>query len=141
MNSSTKPYLIRAIYEWCMDNDLTPHISVVVYPSLDMPAQYVNNDEIVFNIGLQAAHELMMNNHQISFMARFNGIPRKLEIPIYAIKGIFAREVNQGLTFPVEHQENDAHNTSLGDQQEAELIESMTSREKNLKKPTLRIIK
>ena len=140
MSRSTKPYLIRAIYEWCMDNDLTPHISVAVYSGLDIPSQYVNNDEIVFNIGLQAAHELVMNNRHISFMARFNGIPRKLEVPIYAIKGIFAKEVNQGLVFPVEDQEEDDQ-ALLSDQHAAKLIESITSQEKDLKKPNLRIIK
>lgn len=140
MSSSTKPYLIRAIYEWCLDNDLTPYITVAIYPGLDMPVQYVNNDEIVFNIGLQAAHELVMNNHHISFMARFNGVPRKLDIPIYAVKGIFAREVEQGLSFPIEKQEADA-SASLSEQQQAELIESMTYQEKDIKKPNLRIIK
>lgn len=140
MSSSTKLYLIRAIYEWCLDNDLTPCITVAVYPELDMPSQYVNSDEIVFNIGLQAAHKLVMNNHHISFMARFNGVPRKLDIPIYAVKGIFAREVEQGLSFPIEKQEADA-SASLSEQQQAELIESMTYQEKDIKKPNLRIIK
>ena len=140
MSRSTKPYLIRAIYEWCMDNDLTPHISVAVYSGLDIPSQYVNNGESVFNIGLQAAHELVMNNRHISFMARFNGIPRKLEVPIYVIKGIFAKEVNQGLVFPVEDQEEDDQ-ALLSDQHDAKLIESITSQEKDLKKPNLRIIK
>ncbi len=140
MSGSTKPYLIRAIYEWCIDNDLTPYISVVIYPDLDMPAHSVTNDEIIFNIGLQAAHELVISNHHISFMARFNGVPRKLDIPLHAVKGIFAKEVNQGLSFPVENREADDQ-TSVTESQETALVESMTYQEKDLKKPNLRIIK
>ncbi len=139
MSSSTKPYLIRSIYDWCIDNDFTPYISVKIYSGLDIPMQYVKNGEIVFNIGIRAAHDLIIDNHTIRFMARFNSIPRQLEIPIHAVKGIFAKEVNQGLTFPVDDKEDEDQNVS--DEDNSTLSKSLTHREKNLSKPNLRVIK
>ncbi|MEQ1815998.1 MAG: ClpXP protease specificity-enhancing factor [Nitrosomonas sp.] len=140
MSNSTKPYLIRSIYDWCIDNDFTPYISVKIYSGLDIPMQYVKNDEIVFNIGIKAAHDLIINNHNIRFMARFNSIPRQLEIPIHAVKGIFAKEVNQGLTFPVDDKE-DGDQSALSNEDGSILSKSLTCHEKNLSKPNLRVIK
>ena len=67
--NSTKPYLIRSIYDWCIDSSFTPYVSVKTYLDLDIPIEYVNNGEIVFNISAKAVHELIINNDSISFCA------------------------------------------------------------------------
>jgi stringent starvation protein B len=97
---STKPYLIRAIHEWCTDSSLTPCISVQVDANTRVPAEFVKNGEIVLNIGHDATHRLTIGNELIQFAARFNGVSRECSIPVEAVTGIFARENGQGLAFP-----------------------------------------
>lgn len=97
---STKPYLIRAIHEWCSDSNLTPYLSVRVDANTRVPAEYVKNGEIVLNVGYDATHKLTIGNDVIQFAARFNGVSRECSIPIEAVLGIFARENGQGLFFP-----------------------------------------
>ena len=99
---STKPYLIRAIHEWCSDSGLTPYISVKVDARTRVPAEHVKNGEIVLNIGADATHRLTIGNELIQFTARFNGVSRECSIPIEAVAGIFAKENGQGLIFPRE---------------------------------------
>ena len=99
---STKPYLIRAIYEWCSDSGLTPYITVKVDAATRVPQEYVKNGEIVLNIGQDATHRLTLGNDAIQFAARFNGNAREVSIPIAAVQSIFARENGQGLFFPPE---------------------------------------
>ena len=99
---STKPYLIRAIYEWCSDSGLTPYLSVKVDAQTRVPTEFVKNGEIVLNIGQDAAHRLTIGNDTIQFAARFNGVSRECSIPIAAVSGTFARENSQGLFFPPE---------------------------------------
>lgn len=101
-NSSNKPYLIRSIYEWCVDSNFTPYMSVIVFPELDMPEKYFKNDEIIFNISNKAVNDLIIDNEFIYFAARFNGVSKELEIPMVAIKGIFAKETNQGILFSLD---------------------------------------
>ncbi|HTP95406.1 MAG TPA: ClpXP protease specificity-enhancing factor [Burkholderiales bacterium] len=96
---STKPYLIRAIYEWCTDSGLTPYLSVQVDANTRVPAEYVKNGEIVLNVSADATHRLTLGNDLVQFAARFNGVSRELSIPVGAIKAIFARENGQGLFF------------------------------------------
>ena len=74
---STKPYLIRAVYEWCSDSGFTPFISVKVDAQTRVPAEHVKNGEIVLNIGADAAHRLTIGNERIQFAARFNGVSRE----------------------------------------------------------------
>jgi stringent starvation protein B len=97
---STKPYLIRAIHEWCADSSLTPYVSVQVDANTRVPAEHVKNGEIVLNIGNDATHRLTIGNELIQFSARFNGVSRECSIPIEAVTGIFAKENGQGLFFP-----------------------------------------
>lgn len=97
---STKPYLIRAIHEWCADSGLTPYISVKVDAHTRVPAEHVRNGEIVLNIGYDATHRLTIGDERIQFAARFNGVSRECSIPIEAVTGIFAKENGQGLMFP-----------------------------------------
>jgi stringent starvation protein B len=97
--TSTKPYMIRAIYEWCVDNGFTPHLMVLVDGGTRVPMGFVKDGEIVFNINYSAIKGLQMENEEITFSARFNGVPHNIYIPIRAVKGIFARENGQGLFF------------------------------------------
>jgi stringent starvation protein B len=99
---STKPYLIRAIHEWCSDSNLTPYISVRVDASTRVPMESVKNGEIVLNVGYDATHKLTIGNDFIQFSARFSGVSRECSIPMDAVLGIFARENGQGLFFAQE---------------------------------------
>jgi stringent starvation protein B len=99
---STKPYLIRAIHEWCSDSGLTPYITVRVNAATRVPREYVKNGEIVLNVSHDATHRLTIGNDLIQFAARFNGVSRECSIPIEAVTGIFAKETGQGLLFPAE---------------------------------------
>ncbi|HZZ94678.1 MAG TPA: ClpXP protease specificity-enhancing factor [Usitatibacter sp.] len=99
---STKPYLIRAIYEWCSDCGFTPYLSVRVDERTRIPVEYVKNGEIVLNVSLNATRNLTINNELIQFSARFNGVSREVSIPVDRVQGIFARENGQGAFFTVE---------------------------------------
>lgn len=99
---STKPYLIRAIHEWCSDSNYTPYLSVKVDANTRVPPEYVKNGEIVLNVGYDATHRLTIGNDVVQFSARFNGVSRECSIPVAAVLGIFARENGQGLFFPAE---------------------------------------
>ena len=99
---STKPYLVRAIHEWCSDSGLTPYLSVKVDQQTRVPMEHVKNGEIVLNISEDAAHRLTIGNELIQFAARFSGTSRECSIPIAAVTGIFARENGQGLFFAPE---------------------------------------
>lgn len=99
---STKPYLIRAIHEWCSDSNLTPYLSVKVDANTRVPMEYVKNGEIVLNMSYDATHRLTIGNDVIQFSARFNGVSRECSVPVEAVMGVFARENGQGLFFPVE---------------------------------------
>jgi stringent starvation protein B len=99
---SIRPYLIRAIHEWCSDSNLTPYLSVRVDANTRVPAEYVKNGEIVLNVSYDATHKLTIGNEVIQFSARFNGVSRECSVPISAVTGIFARENGQGMSFPRE---------------------------------------
>lgn len=99
---STKPYLIRAIHEWCSDSNLTPYITVKVDASTRVPAEHVKNGEIVLNVSYDATHKLKIGDETIQFAARFSGVSRECSVPIAAVTGIFARENGQGMFFPQE---------------------------------------
>jgi stringent starvation protein B len=100
-DASTKPYLIRAIYEWCVDQGYTPYLAVQVDARTRVPMEYVKNGQIVLNISYTATHKLKIDNDFIRFAARFNGVSRELEIPVEAVAGIFAKETGHGLFFEV----------------------------------------
>ena len=99
---STKPYLVRAIYEWCVDCGYTPYLSVVVTEACRVPMEYVKNNEIVLNVSPSATRNLKIDNDRVHFSARFNGTSREVSVPIIAVAGIFARENSEGLLFKVE---------------------------------------
>ena len=99
---STKPYLIRAIYEWCTDSGLTPHLVVAVGKHTRVPMEFVKDGQIVLNVSQGATRNLLIGNDLIRFSARFNGASRDIEVPIDAVVSIYARENAQGLSFAVE---------------------------------------
>ncbi len=99
---STKPYLIRAIHEWCADSGYTPYLSVKVNENTRVPMEFVKNGEIVLNLSYDATHKLTIDNEGVKFAARFSGVSRECAVPLVAITGIFARENSQGLFFAPE---------------------------------------
>lgn len=101
---STRPYLIRALYEWCTDNGFTPYLVVRVNDSAQVPREYVNNGEIVLNVSYEATSGLQLGNDFIEFKARFGGKPCDLLIPVNRVIAIYARENGQGMAFPLEEE-------------------------------------
>jgi len=99
---STRPYLMRAIYEWCTDSGLTPHILVHVDNHTRVPPEYVRDEQIVLNISSAACRGLVMDNQAVSFSARFGGSSRDIWVPVSNVMGIFAQENGQGLMFAEE---------------------------------------
>ena len=99
--SSTRPYLIRALYEWCTDNGLTPYVAVSVDDSVQVPREYVKNKEIVLNISFDATSSLKLSNDFIEFKARFAGSSRDIMVPMERVIAIYARENGQGMAFPM----------------------------------------
>lgn len=111
--TSTKPYLIRAIHEWCSDNGYTPYLVVAVRDKhTRVPEEFVKNDEIVLNVGFEATKNLMLKNEYISFMARFGGVSREVMVPIGAVLSIFARETGDGMGFEYEAPTGTAYHES-----------------------------
>lgn len=100
-STSTRPYLIRALHEWCTDNGLTPYIAVLADDSVQVPREYVQNGEIVLNVSFDATSALQLGNEFIEFKARFAGVPREIMVPIDRVLAIYARENGQGMAFPV----------------------------------------
>jgi stringent starvation protein B len=100
-SSSTRPYLIRALYEWCTDNGFTPYVAVRVDESVRVPNEYVKDGEIVLNISFDATSSLKLGNEFIEFKARFAGTAREIQVPISHVLAIYARENGQGMAFPV----------------------------------------
>lgn len=98
---STKPYLIRAIYEWCTDNGFTPYLAVHVDGQTVVPRQYVQNNEIVLNIGALATSKLTLGNDFVDFHARFGGVARAISVPMRNVSAIYAKENGQGMAFEV----------------------------------------
>ena len=135
----TKPYMIRAIHEWCVDNGLTPHLLVVVNAQCRVPKAFVKDGEIVLNLNHTATKDLHMDNEAIVFSARFGGVSQNLYVPIDAIKGIFARENNQGLFFEPALQAND--NAEVAPQLSVANVPETDSETPQKKKPTLTIVK
>jgi stringent starvation protein B len=98
---SAKPYLLRAICEWCADNSLTPYLAVKVDRQTRVPATYVKNGEIVLNISAGATRRLTIDNERVQFTARFNGVSQEISVPMSAVAGIFAKETGYGFAFTV----------------------------------------
>src|SRR2546421_6449745 len=98
----TKPYVLRALFEWCVDNGYTPHLAVKVDSRTQVPPEYVKGGEITLNISPNAVHKLQMGNELIEFSARFGGVARQISVPVANIYALYARETGHGMTFDVE---------------------------------------
>jgi stringent starvation protein B len=105
MTISTKPYLIRAIYEWCVDQGYTPHVAALVDENTSVPPGYARDGQIVLNLGPEATHQLMMGNERITFQARFGGVAHSLSIPVANVVAVYARENGHGMAFELEQEE------------------------------------
>lgn len=105
--SSTKPYLLRALYEWCTDNGFTPYLAVHVDGQVRVPREHVKNGEIVLNISFGATSGLKIGNDDVSFRARFGGVARDILVPVSHVTAIYARENGQGMAFPVPEASHD----------------------------------
>ncbi|HEV7799893.1 MAG TPA: ClpXP protease specificity-enhancing factor [Burkholderiales bacterium] len=132
---STKPYLIRAIHEWCSDSNYTPYLSVKVDANTRVPMEHVKNGEIVLNLSYDATHRLTIGNDVVQFSARFGGVSRECSVPMEAVLGIFAKENGQGLFFPAEE-------ARAGAPVEAETPgDTPTSPQPNGGRPKLQVVK
>ena len=125
---STRPYLIRAIYEWCVDSALTPYLAVKVNGQTEVPVAYVKDGEIVLSLSVSAVRSLEMGNEYITCTGRFGGAPFNVIVPVGAVTGIFAKETGQGLMF----QSDDAPSPEPGPASVDKPV---------LQKPVLKIVK
>jgi stringent starvation protein B len=139
---STKPYMLRAMHEWCADNSLTPHLVVAVNSQTRVPMGYVKDGEIVLNINYGATKDLHIDNDSVVFSARFGGVSQNIYVPMNAVKGIFARENGQGMFFELE---DVAEIDGIGVDEQVVLADhdlaEDSSKKQNNKKPTLTIVK
>lgn len=131
--TSNRPYLVRALYEWILDNRMTPHLLVdAAHPHAVVPAQFVQDGKIVLNIGPTAVHALALGDERIDFDARFGGAAMDVAVPMEAVLGIYARENGRGMLFPDE-------GPQTGDTQE--MGDESTPPEPPRERPTLKIVK
>jgi stringent starvation protein B len=128
---STKPYLIRALYQWCVDNGFTPYLSVYVDRFVQVPMDYVKNDEIVLNISPDACQAFMIDNASVQFKARFGGVARDIWVPITHVMAIYSRENSQGMSFPVQ----------IADDQQTEIPKESSTDSKEKAKSHLKLVK
>lgn len=130
----TRPYLVRAIYEWINDNLLTPYLLInAEEKGVFVPQQYIKDGQIVLNIAPHAVHQLLMDNDAVGFSARFGGVPQQVYVPMRAILGLYARENGQGLFF-------DASEYPVESEEESTEIEQPETDTPPAKKPSLRIL-
>ncbi|WP_404374824.1 ClpXP protease specificity-enhancing factor [Vreelandella aquamarina] len=156
---SSRPYLARALYEWLLDNDLTPYLVVdATQPGVEVPRQFVQNGQIVLNAAPTAVRDLFMENQAIGFNARFGGQPMQVMIPMPALIAIYARENGAGMVFghepeldAAESDESETEDEAATDSTKPELTltepvaekeaDTGDASEKPKKKPTLRVVK
>ncbi|MEK9774822.1 MAG: ClpXP protease specificity-enhancing factor [Quisquiliibacterium sp.] len=117
---STKPYLIRAIHQWCMDNGYRPYLVVTVDERTQVPHEFVRNGEIVLNVSDDATHRLTLGNDLIEFEARFNQVARQISIPVDNVSAIYAAENGQGMAFEVRRAEGQGDEKAKGQEPVAE---------------------
>lgn len=108
--TSTRPYMLRALLEWCTDNGFTPHIAVRVDRNTQVPMEFVRDGQIVLNISYDATSGLLIGNEYVEFKARFGGKPREIIVPVANVMAIYARETGQGMAFQPEEGELDEGN-------------------------------
>lgn len=137
--TSSRPYLLRAIYQWIVDNDCTPYLLVnAAAPGVVVPVEYVENDKIILNVGPSAAYQLALGDDEVAFNARFGGRPMDVSAPISAVLAVYARENGQGMLFT----DDDEDNTG-GDESGAEADDggAEETAESERGRPNLKVIK
>lgn len=138
--TSTRPYLLRAFYDWMCDNQLTPYVVInALVPHVEIPKQYVENGQIILNISPEAVINLDLGNEQITFTARFSGVTRHISAPIEAVLAIYAQENGQGVVFGEEELEGEEG--GLGENDDEPPPEAPKPSSKGKGKPNLRIVK
>jgi len=135
---ATKPYMVRAIHEWCVDNALTPHLLVVVNAQTKVPKAFVKNGEIVLNLNYSATKDLHIDNDAVVFSARFGGVAQNLYVPMDAVRGIFARENGQGMFFELGSPAQTV--SDEGEVEEAD-VKKQSKQDASKKRPSLTIVK
>ncbi|ROL63227.1 ClpXP protease specificity-enhancing factor [Pseudomonas chlororaphis] len=139
MNSS-RPYLVRALYEWIVDNDCTPHMLVNSdYPAVQVPQGFASDGQIVLNISPSAVRHLHMDNDAVTFEGRFGGVPHSLHVPIAAILGIYARENGQGMVFDLESPLDDEGDDEIDQEDDVPPPDSEPPRPSG--RPSLKVVK
>jgi stringent starvation protein B len=135
-STSTRPYLIRALHEWCIDNGLTPLITVQVDASTQVPREHVKDKEIVLNLSFDATSGLKLGNDYIEFKARFSGVARDIVVPVNRVVAIYARENSQGMAFP-----NLPVFDSAPDEEANTVKTEQTRKVSSITRPALKIVK
>jgi stringent starvation protein B len=141
--TSNRPYLIRALYEWIADNDLTPHLLVdAAHPGVCVPREYVADGRIVLNVAAGAVHGLVLGNESVSFSARFGGKPFPVELPVSAVIGIYARENGHGMLF-AEEADTQPHSNAVSEVESADTgaPEPPDGTGEKRKRPSLHVVK
>ena len=131
MTVTTKPYLIRGIYDWCIDSNLTPYVIAKIIDGVKVPKSHINSNEIVLNLSLESTEKLIFDNNFISFSTRFNGNNQDIFLPIESIAGIYGKENGEGLFFGVD--QNIEERKSIN--------KKTKEKEKKIKNPHLSIVK
>ncbi|TAL83700.1 MAG: ClpXP protease specificity-enhancing factor [Candidimonas sp.] len=141
--SSTKPYLIRALHEWCTDNGYTPHIVVTVDANTAVPRAHIRDGQITLNIGTLATNQLQLGNEFIEFQARFSGATEHIFVPVAAVSAIYARETGAGMGFDVEPSQAHAGDGTTDNKAEkpAAAADKPDSPDDDPKRPRLTIVK
>lgn len=133
--TSSRPYLVRALYEWIVDNECTPHLLVNTdYPGVQVPDGFASDGQIVLNVAPGAVRHLQMDNQSIRFEGRFGGVPHSLHVPSAAVMAIYARENGQGMVFEVEP-------TPPDDNSPADDSSSAPQRPASAGRPSLKVVK
>lgn len=136
--TSSRPYIVRALYEWILDNECTPYVLVnAMADSVEVPQQYVKNGQIVLNISPVAVMDLLLTNDCMQFNGRFSGVPMDVFVPMAAVMGIYARENGQGMIFDME----DPQPNPPGPEGPKPSPEAKASKPNEKNKPGLRVVK
>jgi stringent starvation protein B len=137
--TSSRPYLVRALYEWILDNSCTPHVVVnALADGVEVPQEHVDDGRIVLNISPTAVQDLHIGDHFIGFNGRFAGVPRQITVPMKALMGIYARENGQGMMFEEQPETSPDPDPSTKDEGGAS---AASKAEDKLRKPALRLVK
>ena len=145
--TSNKPYLIRAIYDWVVDNDATPHVVIFAdNPNVLVPQQFVEDGKIILNISPSAAQNLVIDKDGMSFSARFSGKPYNIFTPMNALMAIYASENGEGMSFDIEEENKNLPPSSEGPKSidsntEKKSVKNKKKTNKKSKKPSLKVVK